>query len=269
MAGAASRTISTPTRGWTAPPAAQRSRRRASDGGATPGGAATRILVVDDNAHFAITLRNNLELEGFGVDIATDPADAMHVVRQIRPALVLLDVPNPGARGYDLLAAMRGAGLETPVVLLSGRRDDLETQRAFSLGADDYIAKPIALPELMARIRAVLRRTHPAGAHATHWMRLGELEVHAPTRSVRRNGHPVSLRPKEFDLLLTLLRHRGRVVSRSELLRDVWGYDAETVSRTVDTHMGTLRQKLEPDPLNPQYLLTVRSAGYTLRWPEA
>jgi DNA-binding response OmpR family regulator len=232
-----------------------------------PSVAPTRILLIDDNPHFATTLRNNLEIEGFRVDIAADAIEGLELVRHAQPTLVILDVVLPRGNGYDLLRTIRAEGIETPVVLLTARQDDAEKIRAFHLGADDFITKPVALPELMARVRAVLRRTQPAGAHALHWICIGELAIHPPTRTVQRNGRKVPLRPKEFDLLLALIRHRGRVLSRTELLRDVWGYQAGTVSRTVDTHMGTLRQKLEHDPLNPRYFITVRSAGYTLRWP--
>jgi DNA-binding response OmpR family regulator len=227
---------------------------------------AARILVVEDNLPFATTLRNNLEIEGFVVDHATSVTQAQTVIRVARPALVLLDIMLPGRDGYDLLRALRSEGAGVAVVVLTARRDEEDKLRGFGLGADDFVNKPVTFLELVARIRAVLRRTHPAFESAPpNWIRFGDVEVHPPTRTVRRAGTVVSLRPKEFDLLLALMRHHDRILSRTELLRDVWGYRAGTFSRTVDTHVAALRQKIETEPLNPQFLLTVRSAGYMLR----
>jgi DNA-binding response OmpR family regulator len=229
---------------------------------------AARILVVEDNLPFATTLRNNLEIEGFLVDHATSVAQAQAVIRVARPVLVLLDIMLPGRDGYDLLRTLRSEGAGVAVVVLTARRDEEDKLRGFGLGADDFVNKPVTFLELVARIRAVLRRTHPAFESAPpNWIRFGDVEVHPPTRTVRRGGAVVSLRPKEFDLLLALMRHHDRILSRTELLRDVWGYRAGTFSRTVDTHIAALRQKIETEPLNPQFLLTVRSAGYMLRLP--
>ena len=229
---------------------------------------AVRILVVEDNLPFATTLRNNLEIEGFLVDHASNVAHAQSIIRTARPALILLDIMLPGRDGYDLLRTLRGEGTDVAVVVLTARRDEEDKLRGFGLGADDFVTKPVTFLELVARIRAVLRRTHPAFDSAPpNWIRFGDVEVHAPSRTVRRAGAIVGLRPKEFDLLLALMRHHDRILSRSELLRDVWGYRAGTFSRTVDTHVAALRQKIEAEPLNPQFLLTVRSAGYMLRLP--
>jgi DNA-binding response OmpR family regulator len=161
---------------------------------------------------------------------------------------------------------MRSEGIDVPVVVLTARHDEEDTLRAFGLGADDVIVKPVSLLELLARIRALLRRTRPGFDDLqAQWIRFGEIEVHPATRTVRRAGVPVDLRPKEFDLLVALLRRHNRIVSRAELLRDVWGYHTSAVSRTIDTHMAGLRQKLERNPLYPKHLITVRSAGYMLQ----
>lgn len=224
------------------------------------------VLIVEDNAHFASTLRNNLEIEGFAVDIASTVAQGQEQVRATPPTLVILDIMLPGRDGYELLDALRSAGSTVPIIVLTARRDEQDKLRGFGLGADDFITKPVNLLELLARIRALLRRAHPAFVRpAPHWIRFGEIEICPPARTVKRSGTVIDLRPKEFDLLLALLRQHDRVVSRAELLRDVWGYHASTVSRTVDTHMAGLRQKLEPDPFNPRHLMTVRTAGYLLR----
>jgi len=253
---------------WSPPPrdlAATPTTVFASDAG-TETRTAARILIVENNVHFAATLRSNLEIEGFLVDLATNAPQAHKLICAFRPALVLLDVVLPGRDGFEFLRMLRTEGIDVPVVLLTARRDEEDKLRGFGLGADDFVTKPVSFLELVARIRAVLRRTHQAFDASTHWLQFGDVEVHPPTRTVRRQGSVVSLRPKEFDLLLALMRQRDRVVSRAELLRDVWGYRSGIVSRTVDTHMAGLRQKLECEPLNPQYLLTVRAAGYMLRW---
>ncbi len=224
-----------------------------------------QLLVIEDNVHYASALRNNLEIDGFVVDVAGDAVEGLRRMQVNAPALVVLDIMLPGRDGYELLRLMRDQGIDVPVVILTARRDEIDKLRGFGLGADDFITKPVSILELIARIRAVLRRAHPRHESGTLWIRFGDIEVHPATRTVRRRGVEVDLRPKEFDLLLALLRHQDRIVSRSELLRDVWGYQADTVSRTVDTHMAGLRQKLEEDPLDPRYFITVRSVGYMMR----
>jgi DNA-binding response OmpR family regulator len=235
-------------------------------GGAPP--APARLLVVEDNVHYASALRNNLEVEGFLVDVVHDGIAALARVRENPPMLMLLDLMLPGRDGYEILRAVRDEGRDIPIVVLTARRDEPDKLRGFGLGADDYVTKPVGILELIARVRAVLRRAHPGYDDVPTWINFGEVDIHPPTRAVRRGGRDMELRPKEYDLLLALLRHQGRIVSRAELLRDVWGYSVETVSRTVDTHIAGLRAKLEADPLNPRYILTVRSAGYMLRRPE-
>jgi DNA-binding response OmpR family regulator len=224
-----------------------------------------RLLIIEDNVPYASALRNNLEIEGFAVALAHDGVTGLARVRDYAPELVILDLMLPERDGYEVLRAIRGDRVDVAVVVLTARRDEPDKLRGFGLGADDYVTKPVGILELIARIRAVLRRTHHGADDLPAWIRFGDVEVHPPSRTVRRAGQEVDLRPKEYDLLLTLLRHQGRIVSRAELLRDVWGYHAGTVSRTVDTHIAALRAKLEADPLDPGHILTVRSAGYMLR----
>jgi DNA-binding response OmpR family regulator len=229
------------------------------------GGIAPRLFLVEDHRQYAAALRNNLEIEGFTVDVAHDGVTALSRIRAEPPALVLLDLMLPGRDGYDVLKTIRDDGIDVPVVVLTARRDEPDKLRGFGLGADDYVTKPVGILELIARIRAVMRRAHPGYDETPSWIRFGEIAVHPPSRTVRRCGRVIELRPKQYDLLIALLRHQGRVVSRAELLRDVWGYHVDTVSRTVDTHIVGLRHKLEVDPLNPRHIVTVRSAGYLLR----
>jgi DNA-binding response OmpR family regulator len=224
-----------------------------------------RLVLVEDNAHYATTLRSNLELEGFAVDVAATAIDGSHLIRTLHPALVILDVMLPGRSGYELLHELRTESIDVPIVVLTARRDEEDKLRAFGMGADDFITKPVSLLELLARLRAVLHRTRPGYERVPlQWISVGEVEVHPSTRTVRRGGAPIDLRPKEYDLLIALLKRHDRIVSRAELLRDVWGYHSGAITRTVDTHMVALRQKLERNPLHPEYFVTVRSAGYML-----
>ncbi|HXE58989.1 MAG TPA: response regulator transcription factor [Gemmatimonadales bacterium] len=230
-----------------------------------------RILIVEDNERLADGLRNNLEYEGYAVLHAPDAARGLALAREARPDLVILDLLLPDGDGYRVLRALREAGIVTPVLILTALGEELEKVRGFRLGADDYVTKPFGLMELLARIEALLRRTAPAAASARGAeaaaeaaIRFGDVTVAPGTRTVTRNGAVVPLRPKEFDLLLALLRRRGRVARRLELLREVWGYDPSVVSRTVDTHMAELRRKLEADPARPRHFLTVRGLGYRL-----
>jgi DNA-binding response OmpR family regulator len=225
----------------------------------------TRVLVVEDNRNLAIGLRNNLELEGYAVTVVGDGAQALASVRRETPALVILDLMLPGSLdGYHVLRVLRDDGYTMPVIILTARGEEAEKVRGFRLGADDYVTKPFGLMELLARVSAHLRRATPHEGNGAGEVRyvFGEIVVDAATRTVRRAGADVALRPKELDLLLALLRKEGRVVTRTELLQAVWGYDTSVVSRTVDTHMAELRRKLEGDPANPRHLLTVRKTGY-------
>ena len=236
---------------------------------------AARILVVEDNANLALGLRNNLEIEGYAVDVARDGVAALDMARASAPDLVILDLMLPGLDGYRVLEALRAEGRDMPVLILTARGEEAEKVLGFRLGADDYVTKPFGLMELLARVRTHLRRATERARRAAAGdgaapavVRFGDVEVEPATYVVRRGGAPVALRPKEFELLMALVRRRGGVASRLELLREVWGYADEVVSRTVDTHVAELRRKLEADAANPDYLLTVRKAGYRLRGAE-
>ncbi|MBV9774435.1 MAG: response regulator transcription factor [Gemmatimonadetes bacterium] len=226
----------------------------------------TRILVVEDNPDLAFGLRNNLEIEGYEVEVAGDGLRGFARVQDWRPELVILDLMLPGMDGYRVLRAVREEGIDVPVLILTARGEEADKVRGFRLGADDYVTKPFGVLELLARVEALLRRTGKrdgrAGEDADPVERFGDVEVDPATRAVTRRGEAVSLTPKEFDLLLVLLRKRGAVVSRLDLLREVWGHRAAVVTRTVDTHIAELRRKLEDDPADPRHILTVRKAGY-------
>jgi DNA-binding response OmpR family regulator len=224
------------------------------------------ILVVEDNPDLAFGLRNNLEIEGYTVDVAADGVTGLELALRNQPDLVVLDLMLPGLDGYRVLQALRQNGSHVPVLLLTARGDEADKVRGLKLGADDYVTKPFGLLELLARVEALLRRATPVTAQAEEpapdAVRFGDVEVQPETRSVRRAGSEVPLTPKEFDLLLALIRRGGRIAGRVELMREVWGHRAAIISRTVDTHVAELRRKLETDPANPRYILTVRKAGY-------
>jgi len=221
----------------------------------------TRILVVEDQRDLAKGLKANLEVEGYAVDVAHTGLDALRHLEQHAPSLVLLDLMLPDLEGYDVLARLRRAGHKMPVLILTARGEEVDKVRGFRLGADDYVTKPFGVMELIVRIEAILRR---AGAGPVRGVvhRFGDIEIDVEDHRVRRVGKDVALSPKAFELLLALVRKEGRVASRVELLRDVWGYVAAVTTRTVDTHVAELRRRLEDNPAEPRHILTVWKVGY-------
>ncbi len=225
----------------------------------------SRILVIEDNPDLAFGLRNNLEIEGYAVDVADDGARGLELLRATVPDLVILDLMLPGLDGFRVLSEARQAGCDMPILILTARGEETDKVRGLKLGADDYVTKPFGLLELLARVEALLRRFGPPTGEPPRALEaFGDVEIDPAARTVTRAGQLVELAPKELDLLLALVRHRGAVVSRLELLREVWGYESAVTSRTVDTHIAVLRKKLEADPASPRYILTSRKAGYRL-----
>jgi DNA-binding response OmpR family regulator len=219
----------------------------------------SRILLVEDNTDLSLGLRNNLEIDGYDVLSAEDGTTGLELARTLRPDLVILDLMLPGTDGFRVLRTLRAEGFTMPILILTARGEEADKVRGLRLGADDYVTKPFGLLELLARVEVLLRRNTPRAVE-----RFGAVEVDPSLRTVRLDGQPVELAPKEFDLLVALLRHDGRVVSRLALLTEVWGYADDVVSRTVDTHIAELRRKLEADPSTPRHILTVRKAGYRI-----
>ena len=224
------------------------------------------ILVVEDNADLAYGLRNNLEIEGYVVDVAPDGPAGLAQARRAKPDLIILDLMLPGLDGYRVLKALREDGLDMPVLILTAHGQESDKVRGFRLGADDYVTKPFGILELVARVGALLRRAAKPerGGAAPARERFGEIEIDPSTRTVYRRREAVALTPMEFDLLVALLRRRGAVVSRLDLLHEVWGHSSAVLTRTVDTHIAELRRKLEDNPAVPKHILTVRKAGYRL-----
>jgi len=226
-----------------------------------------RVLVVEDNADLAFGLRNNLEIEGYEVSVAGDGALGLSRALDWRPDVVILDLMLPEMDGFRVLRTLRQRGFEEPVLILTARGEESDKVMGFRQGADDYVTKPFGVLELLARVDVLLRRAARVknGGVRAEVMRFGDIEVHRASRIVLRNGVEIGLAPMEYDLLCALLDRKGAVLSRHELMREVWDYDASVVSRTVDTHIVELRRKLEHDPAKPRHILTVRKAGYRLR----
>ncbi len=228
----------------------------------------SRILLIEDNADLAFGLRNNLEIEGYEVEVSGDGSAGLERARRSRPDLVILDLMLPKLDGLRVLKALRAEDLAMPVLILTARGEETDKVRGLKLGADDYVTKPFGVLEILARVEALLRRNRPragSGPAAPRLERFGEVEVDPAARIVTRSGRPVELAPKEYELLLALIGRRGAVASRVELMREVWGYSDEAVTRTIDTHVAELRRKLEADPADPRHILTVRKVGYRLK----
>lgn len=225
-----------------------------------------RVLIVEDNTDLAYGLRNNLEIEGYEVDVAEDGPQGLTHAQQRPPDLLILDLMLPGADGFRVLKTLRDGGARYPVLILTARGEETDKVRGLKLGADDYVTKPFGVLELLARVEALLRRARPADAtEPREVFRFGEIEVDTATRSVTRSDREVPLTPKEYDLLVALIRRKGAVASRVELMKQVWGYSAVVLSRTVDTHVAELRRKLENGSPEPRHILTVRTIGYRLQ----
>ncbi|WP_405282739.1 response regulator transcription factor [Gaopeijia maritima] len=228
------------------------------------------MLIVEDNDDLAFGLRRTLEFEGREVDVASDGEAGVAMVADRAPELIILDVMLPGQTGFEVLRELRRGGFRAPILMLTARGEESDVITGFDSGADDYVTKPFSTLELMARVRALLRRTATgAGAvssPASHPWTVADIRVDPSTRTVVRAGSPVQLTPKEFDLLTALHDRQGAIASRADLLSEVWGYrNAEVATRTVDIHMAELRKKLEKDPSRPAFLLTVRKAGYRMK----
>jgi two-component system alkaline phosphatase synthesis response regulator PhoP len=223
-----------------------------------------RILVIEDNEDLAFGLRNNLEIEGYNVEVSTDGSVGLNRARELRPDLVVLDLMLPGLDGYRVLREMRDGDLSMPALILTARGEEADKVRGFRLGADDYVTKPFGILELMARIEALLRRSRGSRSARSTPLRFGNVLVDPDTRTVRKDNRDVPLTAMEFNLLLALLQRDGGVVSRVELLGEVGRHASSVLTRTIDTHVVELRRKLEDDPSRPQPILTIRKTGYRL-----
>ena len=218
------------------------------------------ILLVEDEEALRMTLRDRLRSEGYVVDLAADGQQGYEKATQLPFDLIILDIMLPRCNGLDICRGIRLAGLATPILLLTARGQTVDKVVGLKLGADDYVTKPFDTMELMARIEVLLRRSAPRSGQGVH--KFGTIRVDFRGTQVTRNGEPIYLTAREFQLLRYLLEHPGTTLSRDEILREVWGYGDGTFSRTVDVHVASLRQKLEDLPKKPKWIVTVPGLGY-------
>jgi DNA-binding response OmpR family regulator len=224
----------------------------------------SRVLVVEDDPSIAIGLRINLESEGYEVVVAEDGERGLELARTIDPSLVILDVMLPKRNGLEVLHDLRSEGRTVPIIILSAKAAEMDKVAGLELGAEDYVAKPFSLAELLARVRGALRRgaSLERAAPPRDVITFGAVEIDVAARTIRRDGNAVDVTATEFDVLMCLVADRGRALSRDEIFRRVWGPNHHGTPRTVDNFIQQLRAKLEVDPQEPSFIQTVRGVGY-------
>jgi DNA-binding response OmpR family regulator len=232
----------------------------------------SKVLVVDDEISLQETLAYNLKKEGYLVDVAGDGPTAIDLARQSKPDLIILDIMLPGLDGVEVCRILRKE-MSTPVLMLTARDDEIDRVVGLEVGADDYLAKPFSMRELIARVKALLRRvriirqevgttTNADGSPLPKILTFDNLIIDMTRREVKKDGKVVALKPKEYELLTFLAQHIGQMLTREFILERVWGWDFVGDSRTVDVHVRWLREKIEVDPSDPKRIVTVRGAGY-------
>ena len=222
----------------------------------------SKIVIVDDEEQLLRGLTATFNLEGFSVVTHPTGEGAINLVLKENPDLILLDVMLPGTSGVDVCRELRRKGIDTPIIMLSARGEEIDRVLGLEIGADDYVTKPFSLRELVARVRVCLRRQPTRSPERISRYRMGDVEVDFESYRATRAGVSIDMTPKEIELLRLLVEHRGQVVTRDRILNEVWGIDAMPTTRTVDTHILRLRQKLEDDPANPRSILSVYGEGY-------
>ena len=226
------------------------------------------VLVVEDEENLLEALRYNLEREGYQVLTASDGGEGLEMARKLNPSLILLDIMLPTLDGFEICRILRRES-EVPILMLTAKGEEVDRVVGLELGADDYITKPFSIRELVARVRNTLRRTRHLednqgvqGERLSH--RIGALEIDLNSHEARLAGQPLSLKPKEFDLLALLASNKGRAFTRDQILEKVWGYDYIGQTRTVDVYISWLREKLQADPSTAHCIVTIRGVGYRL-----
>lgn len=220
-----------------------------------------KILIVEDEPNMVAGLRDNFEFEGHEVITASDGLSGLNRALHESPDLIILDVMMPRMSGLDVCKQLKAKRSSVPIIMLTARGQEVDKVVGLELGADDYVTKPFSIRELLARVNAVLRRAKPDNQDAEHYS-FGDVDVDVRMCQVSRAGQALEFSTKEFDLLKYFLVHRGETLSRDKLLEDVWGYEHFPTTRTVDTHILRLRQKVEPKPEDPRFILTVHGTGY-------
>jgi DNA-binding response OmpR family regulator len=224
---------------------------------------AAAVLVVEDEPHMQFLLSENLKLEGYSVRATAEAENGLAELERRSFDLLIVDVMLPRMSGLEFCREVRARGLRIPIIMLTARAEETDRILGLDLGADDYVTKPFSVRELLARVRAQMRRTL-AQPESRDEFAFGDIRVNTRNRLVTRRGHRIEMSNREFDLLRYFLAHRGEVVSREQLLRDVWGYNQVVVTRTVDNFVAKLRCHVEPKPQDPRYLITVHGSGYQL-----
>jgi two-component system alkaline phosphatase synthesis response regulator PhoP len=220
-----------------------------------------RLLLIEDEPGLVLTLRDRLTREGYLIETSADGESGLERAAEEAFDLVLLDVMLPRLNGFDVVRDLRTRGVDTPVIMLTAKGQVVDKVVGLKLGADDYVTKPFEMVELLARIEAKLRRA-PVTAHPSEGYQFGDVRVDFRRAEITRAGSPLELSAREFQLLKYFIEHRGATLTREELLNEVWGYNSMPSTRTVDVHVAWLRQKIEPNPRHPQFILTVHGMGY-------
>ena len=224
-----------------------------------------RILIIEDDAAILRGLKDNLEYESYEVLTAVDGEEGYYLIKQKKPDLIILDLMLPKMNGYELCRKVRHEGVTTPILMLTARGEEMDRVHGLDLGADDYVTKPFSVPELLARIRAIIRRIQKAKTgDLPNDLQFGEVSVDFKCFEARKGDEVLDMSRKEFGVLRLLAARAGEVITRDELLDEVWGYDQYPTTRTVDNHIALLRTKLEENPSKPRHLLTVHGVGYKL-----
>ena len=220
-----------------------------------------KILIIEDEPNMVVGLKDSCEYEGYEVAVARDGKEGLEKASTEKPDIILLDVMLPLMSGIDVCRTLRTRGIDTPILMLTARSQETDKVVGLEVGADDYVTKPFSIKELLARIRAHLRRAAKQVVEIESFS-FGDVELNFKKYTARKAGQALELSAREFEILRYLIRRRGEIVTRDQLLDDVWGYESTPVTRTVDNHIARLRQKIEQDPSEPKHIITVHRIGY-------
>jgi DNA-binding response OmpR family regulator len=227
----------------------------------------SKILIIEDEPDMVLGLKDNFEFEGYEVATASDGAAGLERARSVKPDLVILDIMLPTLSGLEVCKTLRGEGFDSPIIMLTARGQEIDKVVGLELGADDYVTKPFSIRELLARVRAILRRTDGSKKRLARYS-FADVELDFEAYKAKRGGQDLDLSPREFELLRYLIERKGETVSRDRLLEDVWGYESYPSTRTVDTHIAKLRAKIGDSGSEPRHILTIHGVGYKFIDPE-
>jgi len=220
-----------------------------------------KVLIIEDEPNMVLGLKDSCEYEGYEVAVARDGKEGLEKASTEKPDIILLDVMLPLMSGLDVCRTLRNRGIETPILMLTARGEEMDKVVGLEVGADDYVTKPFSIKELLARVRAHLRRSSKQLVELESFS-FGDVELNFKKLTARKGGQALDVSAREFEILRYLIRHRGETVTRDQLLDEVWGYDSTPITRTVDNHIAKLRQKIEQDPSEPRHIITVHRLGY-------